>query len=59
MRYSLEDNSNFLLIQNDKEIIKIIIDENKISKYEVLKLFAENSVEPCHAQNIYDDLISD
>ena len=58
MKYIIENGSNYIIVKSKSQIQKVYVDENIISKYEVLKVLSENSVEPCHAQNVYDDLIS-
>lgn len=41
-----------------REEVKILIDESKIFAEDFLKIVKENQVEPCHMQNVYDDLVN-
>ena len=56
MNYTISDKNNCITVKSDSDCVKIFVNENIISKYEVLKILADNSVEPRHAQNVYDDM---
>lgn len=58
MQYTIENGKNHIIVRKGKETAKVNITSEQISIFEVLKIFAKNAVEPCHAQNVYDDLTS-
>ena len=58
MKYMIENGKSQITISDEDDCATVIIDPKKTSIFEVIKIFVENAVEPCHAQNIYDDLLS-
>ena len=52
---SEEDGKKFVCA---REEVKILIDESKIYAEDFLDIVKENKVEPCHMQNVYDDLVN-
>ena len=58
MQYIIENGKNHITVTKGKEIARVHIIPERISIFEFLKILVENAVEPCHAQNVYDDLIS-
>ena len=58
MRYIIFGENNMILIENETEHARLMVDTERISIYEVLKILRENAVDPCHVQNVYDDLIN-
>ena len=57
MYYTISDKNNCIIVKSDNDCVKIFVDEKIVSKYDVLKILADNSVEPCHAQNVYEDIL--
>ena len=58
MKYIIEDGKNTIVIRANSKVAKLTVDTTRISIFQVLQVLAENSVEPCHAQNVYDDLLN-
>ncbi|MBQ3432534.1 MAG: hypothetical protein IJG23_07100 [Clostridia bacterium] len=57
MKYIIDTNSPFIMAEYELENVSVFIDESIISKIDFLSLLYNNEAEPCHAQNVYDDLI--
>ncbi len=58
MKYTIENGKNYITVTKGKEIARVYILPERMSIFEVLKILVENAVEPCHAQNVFDDLMN-
>ena len=58
MEYILFSDNDNIIVRNLTDEAKISVQSDLISIYEVLIILRENEVEPCHIQNVYDDLLT-
>ena len=58
MKYIIEPDKNCITVISEEEKSKIYINQNVIGISHFLEILIENSVEPCHVQNVYDDIVN-
>lgn len=58
MEYILFSDNDNIIVRNLTDEAEISVQSDSISIYEFLKILRENEVEPCHIQNVYDDLLA-
>ena len=57
MQYLIEPDKSCITVISEEEKSTIFVDQQFISIIDFLEILIENAVEPCHAQNVYDDII--
>lgn len=58
MQYLIEPDKNCITVVSKEEKSTTYIDQHVISICQFLEILIENAVEPCHVQNVYDDIVS-
>ena len=58
MQYLIEPNKSWITVISEEENLTILVDQQFISIIDFLEILIENAVEPCHVQNVYDDIIN-
>lgn len=58
MKYFVEPEKSCITVIAKDDKSKIFIDQGVISISRFLEVLIENAVEPCHVQNVYDDIVS-
>ncbi len=58
MKYIIESDKSYITVISEEEKSTTYINQNAITISRFLDILIENAVEPCHVQNVYDDIIN-
>lgn len=58
MKYLIEPDKSYITVISEEEKSTTYINQNVIKMSQFLDILIENAVEPCHVQNVYDDVVN-
>ena len=58
MKYIIESDKSYITVISEEEKSTTYINQNAIKMSQFLDILIENAVEPCHVQNVYDDILN-
>ncbi|MBR0414602.1 MAG: hypothetical protein IJI67_06000 [Clostridia bacterium] len=58
MKYIIESDKSYITVISEEEKSTTYINQNVITISRFLDILIENAVEPCHVQNVYDDIVN-